>query len=192
MKKWRYGWKIAFNLLAILTLTGCVTISMEGCSIGIDGEDDKEKLVQEIQQLSEEAEKERRIPLDEDIVLAEGQILKVRLHYGTDTLDSEAWYKVRLDNPRNQWYDYVEWTAYNGFGASEKNYDDYDFGAVNFNKQKTDKHYDPEDVGGQYIMTVSGSNGYHMEKILLWDSRYNNGQGEWTDGTSPIMAFEVP
>jgi len=191
MKRLRHSWKVLVYVVSILSMTGCVTISMEGCSLGID-EDETTEIGKELQANLEQVEEERRVDVDADMVLAEGQILKVRLHYGDETLDTEAWYKVRIDNPRNNWYDYVEWTAYHGFGGGTKNYDDCDFYAENFNKQVTSEHYDPADVDGIYIMTVSGSNGYQMEKNLTWDSSQNDGRGGWSNEGSSMMAFSVP
>lgn len=61
----------------------------------------------------------------------------------------------------------MEWIAENGLGGDEmNNHHDYDFTAENLNKQLTDEHYDPETVEGEYIMTISNSQGWQLKKRI--------------------------
>ncbi|MEL7570888.1 MAG: hypothetical protein AAGU14_10065 [Eubacteriaceae bacterium] len=189
MKNNRRKLKLFLSMIWIIFLVGC-TISYEGCSDGYD-EDPLKKYQKQMLEDMQKDEKDGRIATEDDMVLAQGEILKVRLHYGKDTLETEAWYKVKITNERNGWYDYVEVTAYHGFGNSEKNYDDYTFTSTNFNRQITDKHYDPQMVQGDYRLTITGSNGHYVEKWINWDNDLNGDSGGWTTN-SPTMAYNVP
>lgn len=176
MKINRKKLKLLLSVIWIAFLVGC-TMSYEGCSDGYDGDRD-------IEQMQKDINDGRNVQEEKDITLAEGEILKVRLYYGKDTAEKHAWYKVKLTNERNGWYDYVEYTAYHGFGTSQNNYNDYTFTATNFNKQLTDEHYDPDTAEGIYKMTITGSNGHYVERELYWRNGWNL--------NSPVMAFNVP
>ena len=189
MKKKSHLFKLTLQIILLVFLTGC-SFGYEGCSIRPDTDPEKEYMSQQIEQAIKEQE-QGRIAEDEDMALAEGEILKVRLHYGKDTLGYEAWYKVRIDNQQNGWYDYVEITASYGFGNAVKNYDDYDFTAVNFNKQYDSEYYDQSTIDGPYIMTITGSNGHYVEKALTWDSDFNEGKGGWRQ-TNGLLTYNVP
>lgn len=108
-----------------------------------------------------------------DQALASGQVLSVRVNYGQS---GAAQCQVRIDNDRNDWYDEVEFIAYeSSLGNSEKPYDDYGFGSENFNKQITNPNnaplYTPEAVKGAYRITVTADNGYNASATVTWDGK---------------------
>ncbi len=191
MKK-RSAWiRVLMYLSVMVILPGC-SFGYEGCSFRPEDKTQSEKMMEELLKQSQEDEKAGRVDDEPDLALAEGEILKVRLHYGTDTLETEAWYKVRIENQSNQWYDYVEITAYHGFGNSEKNYDDYTFFATNFNRQaEQPEYYDPATIAGTYLLTITGSNGHYVEKTLTWNKNANDGRGGF-DGSGGLLTYEVP
>ena len=122
-----------------------------------------------------------------DFSLASGEVLAVRLRYGGALAEESAWYQVRLDNPRNGWYDYVEYSAELGLGGGEDetgNYHDYRFSAENFNRQLTSENYDPQDVDGEYLLTITNSQGWSNEtKLTAVGGRFEG---------SNIYVLEVP
>lgn len=125
------------------------------------------------------------------MVLSTGEILKVRLYFGDDTKGSQAWYKVRIDNQRNNWYDYVELTAYEGFGNTVPNYHDFIFKSTNFNRQFNEEYYEQDTIDGTYLFTITGSNGHYVEKTLTWKNSLNDNTGGWVE-TDGLMAYNVP
>ncbi len=108
-----------------------------------------------------------------DQALASGEILSVRVNYGKS---GAAQCQVRIDNERTGWYDEVEFIAHAGsLGSADGMYDDYPFGATNFNKQLTQpEYYDPEDAEGEYRITVTADTGYNATATVRWDGeRFN-------------------
>lgn len=108
-----------------------------------------------------------------DQALASGQVLSVRVNYGQS---GAAQCQVRIDNDRNDWYDEVEYLAYeSSLGNTEKPYDDYGFGSENFNKQLTNPNnaplYTPEAVKGTYRITVTADTGYSANATVSWDGK---------------------
>jgi hypothetical protein len=105
--------------------------------------------------------------------LASGEILSVRVNYGNS---GATQCQVRIDNERNGWYDEVEFIAHAGsLGGADKMYDDYGFGATNFNGQLTQpEYYDPKDAVGEYRITITASTGYSSSTTVKWDGeRFN-------------------
>jgi hypothetical protein len=121
-----------------------------------------------------------------DLALKAGDILVVRLRYGGALAEGPAWYKVRIDNPRNGWYDYVEYSSDLGLGGDEmgSNSHDYDFASENFNKQATAEGYDPKDVDGEYTMTISNNAGWSMDRKLSFKA------GKFEQGDT--FVYDVP
>lgn len=114
-------------------------------------------------------------------------ILSVRLVYTDPRKTGTRWYKVRLDNPRNGWYDYIEITQEGNLLDYElpRTFDDYNFGITNFNKQNTDSNYDPEDTSGIYNLTITSSTGFEKTVRLEWIKRL------WA-GTDGMLVYQLP
>lgn len=184
--------RVLSYLILISFLPGC-SVGVHGCAyLGINEKAVQEKIDQANEDVKKEVEQGLHDEIDTDMALAEGEILKVRLYYGMDTAGSEAWYRVRIDNDRNGWYDYVEITAYTGFGTTLKGYDEYTFTAANFNHQwEQEEYYDPLTIDGSYRMTITGSNGHYVEKNLTWNSSLNDGRGGWEEGAG-MLVYDVP
>ncbi len=79
---------------------------------------------------------------------------------------------------RNNWYDEVEYIGSNGLGGEDHtDMNDFIFNETNFNIQTTQtQYYDPKDVDGEYILTTSNSQGWYMQKVLVWENgAFKNG-----------------
>jgi len=172
------------SLVSLLALVGC-TVDVCGPAAGDSPEERMARDIAETVGLAE-GDAMHATGLVDAPVLTDGNVLVVRLQYAIDenNEDLSEWYKVRLDNDRSQWYDYVEWTGITRQPGSQT-YNDYDFGSTNFNKQLTDEYYDAADVDGTYTLTITGSNGYSKTVQLNWQN------GEWTN-TTGAMYFQVP
>jgi hypothetical protein len=177
---------IATMILVSFLLMGC---GLEAC-VELVVEKAQKDAVKQISDKIEEVEGEnaasRTWEEEPGFTLSEGEILNVRLNYGSATADESGWYRVRIDNDRSQWYDYVEWSSDAGLGGDQmNNFSDYPFGSENFNKQMTDEYYDPAHVDGTYTLSITGSTGYSHEQRLEWKD------GAWV-GTSGALIFNVP
>lgn len=114
-----------------------------------------------------------------DLAAQTGSVLLVRGFYPNNS-PVERVFTVRIENPRNGWYDYVEWTISPSMPDSTGNtFNDFDFGFENFNKQTTDtKNYDPKDAIGDYNLTVTSNAGLNRQAVLKWDGSTWVGQGQ--------------
>jgi len=154
-----------------------ISLSPAGCDSCTD--DMPEGVIEK--SMRERAEKITYDPeANQELTLAEGQILLVRLRFGTALADvPNGSYKVRIENRRNNWYDEVEHFGSLGLGGAETSkFNDFIFNATNFNVQMTKpEYYDPKDVDGDYILTLSNSLGWEMQKRLIWENGafYNGG-----------------
>lgn len=163
-------------MLASLLLFGCDFL--DGLLGGVGSraaEEDREAGQQAIEDIlqPQEPQKQQEHKADADQVLASGQVLSVRIHYGES---GATQCQVRIDNERNGWYDEIEDTAQAGvLGSAEKAYGDYPFGSENFNWQLTrPEYYDPKDAKGDYRITVTASTGYSATAKVTWDGeRFN-------------------
>ncbi len=108
-----------------------------------------------------------------------GSVLLVRGFYPKNS-PVERVFTVRIENPRNGWYDYVEWTISPSMPDSTGNtFNDFDFGFENFNKQTSDtQNYDPKDAVGDYKLTVTSNAGLSRAASLTWDGSTWAGQGQ--------------
>ena len=164
------------QVLCILALL-VIPVSSAGCSAC--EEEMPESSIEKAQR--EDAENNTYDPeTNERLTLAEGQILLVRLRFGTALADvPNGSYQVRIDNRRNGWYDEVEHIGSLGLGGTDTSKSsDFIFYATNFNKQMTQtEYYDPKEVDGDYILTLSNSQGWEMQKRLIWENGafYNGG-----------------
>ena len=181
---WLHRGLVIASLVSLLALAGC---TLDVCGPGA-GYSEEERFTRDMAEAAGLAEGDamHAAGLVETPVLTEGNVLVVRLQYAPDENDEDQseWYKVRLENDRSQWYDYVEWTGITRRPGG-RTYDDYDFGSTNFNKQLTEDYYDPAHVDGTYTLTITGSNGYSKTVQLKWQN------GEWTNSTG-AMYFQVP
>jgi hypothetical protein len=139
---------------------------------------DEERREMEARELEERLKALERHKAESDQVLAAGTVLSVRVNYGKS---GASQCRVRIDNERNDWYDYVEWTAHasgSSLGNAQKPYDDYDFGAENFNQQITNPNnapsYTPEAVEGEYRITVTADTGFSATTDVTWDGEQFN------------------
>jgi len=160
----------------IVVLVAVVAIVLMGCSlletadsVGADKMREEERM--RLDEMTKDQEAQEKVKAEPDQALASGHVLSVRVNYGSS---GATQCQVRIDNDRNDWYDEVEWTAHAGvLGGAEKNYDDYNFGSENFNKQITNPAnaplYTPEAVNGEYMITVTASTGYSSVVKVHWD-----------------------
>lgn len=183
-RTWPRRLLVIVSLVSLLALVGC---TIDVCGPGA-GQSPEERFTREMAEAAGLAEGDamHAAGIVDTPVLTEGNVLVVRLQYATDENDEDQseWYKVRLDNDRSGWYDYVEWTGITRHSGG-RTYDDYEFGSTNFNKQLTQDYYDPADVDGTYTLAITGSNGYSKTVQLTWKN------GEWTN-TTGAMYFQVP
>ncbi len=156
---------VAGIMLASLLLFGCDFF--DGFSES-GGSRDVEKLREETRRELEEMNRQLEHEAEADQALASGEVLSVRVNYGNS---GATQCQVRIDNERNGWYDEVEFIAHAGsLGGPGKMYDDYGFGATNFNRQLTQpEYYDPEDAAGEYRITVTAGTGYNATAKVSWD-----------------------
>lgn len=124
----------------------------------------------------------KSLPVDGEVpelAAQSGVVLLVRGFYPRNS-PVERVFTVRIENPRNAWYDYVEWTISPSMPDSVGNtFNDFSLGFENFNKQITDtQNYDPKDAIGDYNLTVTSSAGLRREAILRWDGSTWAGQGQ--------------
>ena len=150
--------------------TGLVMLVLMGCMFSGDDISNREIREREEERaaVSQDQDDSKAEP---DQALASGEVLSVRVNYGTS---GATQCKVRIDNPRNDWYDYVEFVAEAGvLGNSEKNYDNYGFGSENFNKQTTNPNNNPKftpgAVKGDYQITVTAGTGYSASATVTWN-----------------------
>lgn len=160
-------------ILAILV----ISISQAGCTSCAEP-----KIESSIEKAQREyGEKATYDPVtNQELTLAEGQVLLVRLRFGVALASTpDGTYSVRIDNKRNGWYDRVDYTSSVGLGGDNPTkHNDFIFNAANFNKQMTQtEYYDPKDVDGEYVLTLSNSQGWEMQKRLTWENGafYNGG-----------------
>ncbi len=152
---------LALIVVAFLSL-GCTQF---GLTFGEDSDDRYAELQQRIDEdLAEQ-------PEPRDSRLAEGEIYRVHLTFGTAMSDG-GWYSVEIENPRNSWRDFVRWDCLTDITEFEEDYRNYDFPFMsdNFNAQ------DPAQMDGEYILTVSNGFGYEELHTLTWSD------GQFTDG----------
>lgn len=180
---------VGLKLVSIIALVALMLYLAGCCLVPIFNIDEK-KVKEAQERFKEEDAQKGRIGEPDDLVLGEGEVLKIRLSYGTDTKNTHSWYKVRLDNPQNGWYDYVEYISPCGFGGKlDNNYNDYTFYYENFKKQLKEDHYNPPFPAGEYTLTITGSNGHFVQKKMEWKGSISD--GEWVLGHK-VMAFSVP
>ncbi len=167
------------RLVRVLCILVILTISISPAGCSSCAEPKIESSIEKAQR--EDGEKNTYDPeTNERLSLAEGQILLVRLRFGTALAAvPNGSYQVRIDNRRNNWYDEVEHIGSLGLGGTDTSKsNDFIFNATNFNKQTTQtEYYDPKDVDGDYILTLSNSQGWEMQKRLIWENGafYNGG-----------------
>lgn len=153
-------------LLVVTLLLGCDLLATAD-SVGA------EKMREEERIRLKETEARQELEPSSDQTLASGDVLSVRVDYGTS---GATQCQVRIDNERNDWYDEVEFIAHAGtLGSSEKMYDDYTFGSTNFNLQVENPYnvpqYTAEAVKGEYVVTVTASTGYFQSTKITWDGQ---------------------
>lgn len=150
-------------LASTILLMGCGLLETAD-SVGADKMREEERVRQE-----EQAELDRYSQADADQVLASGQVLSVRVHWGTDTEATSC--LVRIENPRNGWYDEIEdSTAGESLGSSGPGFADFPFGAENFNRQTNQEYYpEPEDIAGAYDLSIQLSTGESEHMKVYWD-----------------------
>lgn len=155
-------------MVAFLALALAMPLVLSGCERHREPEIFRKLELKQEEQLREREEAQA----EPDQVLPAGKILGVRIHYGDS---GAASCRVRIDNERNDWYDYVEWIAHDGTlsGWGGLGYDDYEFGAENFNRQITNPHDNPkyqrDFVDGLYQITVTCDSGYASSVTARWN-----------------------
>lgn len=161
--------------LVVLAMVS-VTIFLMGCSL-LDTADSvgAEKMREEerirLDEMAKEEEQRDKAKAEPDQALASGDVLSVRVNYGTS---GATQCQVRIDNDRNGWYDEIEYIAHSGtLAGPTQAYNDYGFGSQNFNRQVTNpnnaERYTPEAVNGEYTITVTASTGYSAVVKVYWD-----------------------
>jgi len=179
--------KIFLRFLSV-TCICCLFLVFSGCEDPKESErqeDEQKKIAQQSTFQDDRQKVPKNDPEIPSHVLKSGEILSVRLFYENPKNETERIYKVQLNNPRNSWYDYVEWTnSPSEYGGVK--FDDFPFGSENFNKQITESYYsDKEAINGQYNLTIAGNSGYWSTHSLTWKD------GEWVNNR-PTLVFSVP
>lgn len=170
-RRTRTGWAvIALTMvLAVALLMGCEWFDFYGNSGAerIEAEKVREEMGQ---QLAESKKLEEFKQVEPDQTLPSGHVLSVRVSWGTDT--DATMCTVRIENPRNNWYDYIEdTTSGSSLGSGGRGYMDYWFTADNFNHQvDTERYPEQEDIGGWYVLTVNMNNGANERIEIYWDA----------------------
>lgn len=119
-------------------------------------------------------EEQKKFKAEPDQVLAAGKVLSVRVRYGQSV---GTMCTVRIDNPRNDWYDLVERSSEYALDSVDmEKYGDYDFGSTNFNGQitneiKNPKFDDPKRAEGEYRVTVTTAGGFRGSTTIIWDGK---------------------
>jgi hypothetical protein len=123
--------------------------------------------------LQEQEKLDKARQVEPDQALASGQVLTVRVNWGKDTEATNC--LVKLQNPRNGWYDEIEDTAL-AEGATlssggNKPSRDFPFGAENFNRQqKTEWYPEPGDMEGEYTLLIQLNSGQQETLKVYWDT----------------------
>jgi len=156
-------------LLTVFLLMGCAWLDFFGNS----GAEciEAEKVREEVGQVIAENKKlEEFKQVEPDRTLPTGHVLSVRVYWGTDT-DATAC-TVRIENPRNGWYDYIEdTTTGETLGSGGRGFMDYWFTAENFNHQMdTERYPEQKDIAGAYVLTVTMNNGANERVEICWDA----------------------
>ncbi|MBN2848070.1 MAG: hypothetical protein JXP72_06425 [Coriobacteriia bacterium] len=129
-----------------------------------------EKIREEMgQQLAESQKLEEFKQVESDQALPSGHVLSVRVNWGVDTDATVC--TVRIENPRNNWYDYIEdTTTSDSLGSGGRAFGDYPFTAENFNRQMDTQYYpEPDDIAGVCELTVNLNNGASERVQIFWD-----------------------
>lgn len=155
-----------FVLVVSLVFLGCSLLDTAD-SVGVEKMREEERM--RLDEASKDDEARSKAKAESDQVLAEGDVLSVRVNYGESTASQ---CQVRIENERNGWYDEVEHIVETGspLGSLGSGRDDYTFGSSNFNRQLTQpEYYDPDDAKGDYSIIVTANDGYHAVVKVYWD-----------------------
>lgn len=163
-------------------LIALISLSLTGCT---DKEYDEEAPINSnVKQIIEDQgyRPNENVP---EPVLAEGQVLNIRLVYGIDEKDEDddEWYMVELTRDGSRWHDMVKIQGLRR--SAQRHWDDYTFSANNFNWQIEMEQYGTDTLDGVYFLTITSSNGYRQNYNLNWKN------GRWTNIES-ARTFYVP
>lgn len=150
----------------VLFLFGCSLLDTAD-SVGADKMREEERM--RLDEMDRDEQDRENAKADPDQVLASGDVLSVRVNYGSSTASQ---CQVRIDNDRNGWYDEVENWVDSGspLGSLGQGRDDYSFGSTNFNRQLTQpEYYDPVHAEGEYRVTITANDGFSTVVKVVWD-----------------------